>query len=227
MSNTSARLLVIDAGTTGIRALIYDEASTIRAQSRTEFPQYRRGADRVEQDANEIRDAADRMVKAALAQAGLVPSDVTAVGITNQRATTVVWDKRTGEPVTHAIVWQDTRTADRAAEVSERWGQQIHSRTGWSLAPVYSSLSIEWILNNVDGSRTLAEEGPLAFGTIDTWLIYKLTNGASHVISASNASVTGSYDLLTDDWYHEWLDALKIPVAIYPQTTVACTSGPP
>ena len=139
----TARILVIDAGTTGIRALVYDENTTILAQAYTEFPQYHPGPDRVEQDGNEIWEATRAMLSKALDSAGLQASDLTAIGITNQRATTVLWDTETGLPVTRAIVWQDTRTADRAAELSAEWGTKVYGRTGWALAPVYSSLSIE------------------------------------------------------------------------------------
>lgn len=213
---SEARLLVIDAGTTGIRALVMDEHLAVLAQAYTEFPQYHPAPDRVEQDADEIWAAAQRMIAAALAQAGLAPDEVTAIGITNQRATSVVWDRRSGDPVTRAIVWQDTRTADRVAELSAEWGQKVYAHTGWALAPVYSALSLEWILDNVPGTRELAEAGHLAFGTVDSWLIHRLTGGATHVITASNASVTGSYDLLHDEWYAEWLDALGVPVSLYP-----------
>jgi glycerol kinase len=214
--STTTRILVIDAGTTGIRALIYDEAATIHATAYTEFPQYHPAADRVEQDAEEIWTATRSMIDEALATAGLTPGDITCIGLTNQRATTVLWDRATGDAVTRAIVWQDTRTADRAAELAGEWGERIYSRTGWSLAPVYSSLSIEWLLGNVDGLRERAEAGEIAFGTIDSWLIHRLTGGREHVISASNASVTGSYDLGADDWDAEWLGALGIPVSMYP-----------
>jgi glycerol kinase len=214
---SSARLLVIDAGTTGIRALIYDENASILAQAYTEFPQYHPAPDRVEQDADEIWDAAHRMIDQALSSAGLRADQITAVGITNQRATTVLWDARTGAPVARAIVWQDTRTADRAAELSRQWGDAIYAHTGWAIAPVYSSLSIEWALSHEPGLRELADAGHLRFGTIESWLIHKLTGGRTHVISASNASVTGSYDLLRGEWYAEWLAALGIPVSIYPE----------
>lgn len=211
------RILVVDAGTTGIRALVYDETGAVLGQSYTEFPQYHPGPNRVEQDALEIWDATQAMIRGALARAEIGPGEVTAVGITNQRATSVVWDRRTGEPITRAIVWQDTRTADRASELSAEWGEKVYAHTGWALAPVYSSLSLEWILDHVEGARALADEGHLAFGTVDSWLIYRLTSGVSHVISASNASVTGSYDLLTNGWYTEWLDALRVPVSLYPE----------
>lgn len=219
----SSRLLVIDAGTTGIRALVYDERAEVLARAYTEFRQYRPGPDRIEQDPDDIWRAARRMMSAALADAGLAPADVTAVGITNQRATTVVWDSASGEPAARAIGWQDTRTAGRAAELMPTWGERVYARTGWALAPVYSALSLEWLLTNGVDVRGLADRGRLRFGTVDSWLIYKLTGGAAHVISASNASVTGSFDLFADDWYGEWLDALGIPMQIYP--TVCDDSG--
>jgi len=215
MSN--ARLLVIDAGTTGIRALIYDQDAKILAQAYTEFPNYHPAPDRVEQDPAEIWQTTEWMIKQALSTAGLMPGEVTAIGITNQRATTVLWDSRTGEPATRAIVWQDTRTADRAAELNEQWGDTVYAHTGWAIAPVYSSLSIEWALANVPGLQELADNHHLRFGTIESWLIYKLTGGRTHVISASNASVTGSYDLLAGDWYTEWLTSLGIPVSMFPE----------
>ncbi|MEV1009156.1 glycerol kinase GlpK [Streptomyces sp. NPDC049881] len=217
MTESAARIVVIDAGTTGTRALVLDETSTVLGQSYTEFPQYHPRPGEVEHDAEEIWDATRRMIVTALDRAGTEPAQVTAVGITNQRATTVLWDRRTGAPLTRAIVWQDTRTADRAAALAGEWGERVYSRTGWSLAPVYSSLSLEWLLANVPGARELADEGHLAFGTIDSWLIHRLTGGAAHVISASNASVTGAYDLLAGDWYGEWLDFLGLPLSLFPE----------
>ena len=217
------RLLVIDAGTTGIRALIFDGDATVLGQAYTEFPQYHPASDRVEQDADEIWASTTIVMVEALAKAGLAPGEVTAVGLTNQRATTVVWDRQTGQPITPVIVWQDTRTAGRCARLAQEWGERVYSRTGWALAPVYSSLSLQWILENVEGAREAADAGRLAFGTVDSWLIHKLTAGREHVISASNASVTGSYDLIDNRWYSEWLDALGVPESLYP--TVVDDSG--
>lgn len=157
------------------------------------------------------------MIQKALAGAQLQPEDVTAAGITNQRATTVMWYRDTGEPISRAIVWQDTRTSDRAAELLPEWGEKAYSRPGWSLAPIYSSLSIEWILDNVEGAREEAQAGKLAFGTVDSWLIYKLSGGRVHAISASNATVAGCYDLLADEWYEEFLTALDIPMSLFPK----------
>ncbi|MDR9829679.1 glycerol kinase GlpK [Vibrio sp. FNV 38] len=211
------KILVIDAGTTGIRAIIYNHRCHIISQAYTEFPNYNPEPDRVEQNALEIWDATKRMINQALEALELRLNDISSIGITNQRATTVVWDKSTGEPVSKAIVWQDTRTAARAESLAAEWGETVYSRTGWALAPVYSSLSLEWMLDNISGLRKRAEQGELAFGTIDSWLVYCLTGGNKHIISASNASVTGSYDLINDEWYTQWLDQLGIPLSMFPE----------
>ncbi|QIA65315.1 glycerol kinase GlpK [Vibrio astriarenae] len=211
------KILVIDAGTTGIRAIIYNHRCHILSQAYTEFPNYTPSPDRVEQDPNEIWDATKKMVNQALKALELRLNDISCIGITNQRATTVLWDKETGEAAPRAIVWQDTRTAKRAEELSSVWGDEVYSRTGWPIAPVYSSLSLEWMLNDSAALRKKADEGKLAFGTVDSWIIYRLTGGASHVISASNASVTGSYDLINNQWYEEWLSALNLPLSLFPE----------
>ncbi|HMR67366.1 MAG TPA: FGGY family carbohydrate kinase, partial [Anaerolineae bacterium] len=221
---TEKFILVIDEGTTGTRALIVDRNSQVKAQAYTEFTQFHPAPNRVEHDANEIWQATLKMIHRSLADAGLSGGNIAAIGITNQRATTVVWDKTTGEPICPAIVWQDTRTAGFVEEIRDEWQDKVYSRTGWALAPVYSSLSLHWILNNVDGAKARAEAGELAFGTIDSWLIYKLTGGKVHAISASNASVTGSYDLVSGEWYGEWLDFLGIPLSVFPE--VHDDSGP-
>ena len=210
-------ILVIDEGTTGTRALIVDRNSEIKAQAYTEFQQHHPASDRVEHDAEEIWQATQIMMRKALAEAGLEPGDIAAIGITNQRATTVVWDRKTGCPINRAIVWQDTRTASYIETIREQWAEKVYAHTGWALAPVYSALSLYWIMENVPGARKSAEAGDLAFGTIDSWLIYKLTGGKVHAIAASNASVTGSYDLLNNQWYGEWLDFLGVPLAVFPE----------
>jgi glycerol kinase len=129
----------------------------------------------------------------------------------------VVWDRKTGEPLGKAIVWLDTRTADFIEEIRDEWADRVYGRTGWALAPVYSSLSLHWMLENIPDFRERAEAGELAFGTMDSWLIYKLTGGKTHAIAASNASVTGAYDLLNDEWYGEWLDFLGLPMSLFPE----------
>jgi len=210
-------ILVIDEGTTGTRALIVDRNSEIKGQAYSEFTQRHPAPDRVEHDAEEIWKATQAMVEKALTEAGLKLADIAAIGITNQRATTTVWDRATGKPVTRTIVWQDTRTAGYIETIREQWAEKAYRHTGWALAPVYSSLSLHWIMENVPGIRARAEAGELAFGTIDSWLIYKLTGGRVHAIAASNASVTGSYDMLNDEWYGEWLDFLGVPLALFPE----------
>lgn len=210
-------ILVIDEGTTGTRALIVDQDSNIKSQAYTEFEQYHPATDRVEHDAEEIWTKTVEMARQALEKASLQATDIAAIGLTNQRATTVVWDKETGKPVTRAIVWQDTRTADFVEQIRDEWAEKAYSRTGWALAPVYSSLSLRWMMDNVPGFKKRAQAGELSFGTIDSWLIYKLTGGKTHAISASNASVTGAYDLLNDEWYSEWLDFLGLPLSLFPE----------
>ena len=210
-------VLVIDEGTTGTRALIVNRDSEIKAQAYTEFTQHHPAPDRVEHDAVEIWDKTVAMMHQAMAEGGVTADEIAAIGITNQRATTVLWDRETGEPVSKAIVWQDTRTADFVEEIRGKWAEKVYARTGWALAPVYSSLSLHWMLNNLPGIKDLAAGGRLAFGTIDSWLIHKLTGGMVHAIAASNASVTGSYDLLKNEWYGEWLDFLGLPLSLFPE----------
>lgn len=213
----SKYILVIDEGTTGTRALVVDQNAGIKAQAYTEFTQYNPAPDRVEHDAEEIWEKTLAMVKQALAEGGLTASDIAAVGITNQRATTVIWDKQTGKPISRAIVWQDTRTAGYIEEIRSAWAEKVYAATGWAISPVYSSLMIKWILDNVPEARSRAEQGDLLFGTIDTWLIWKLTGGRVHATGYSNASVTGSYDLTNLRWYTEWLDFLGIPSSMLPE----------
>jgi glycerol kinase len=209
--------MVIDEGTTGTRALIVDADSNILAQAYTEFTQHHPAPDRVEHDPEEIWQKTQEMMRKALDEAGLTAEDIAAIGITNQRATTVVWDRETGKPIAPAIVWQDTRTAGFIEEIRDEWAEKAYAHTGWALAPVYSSLSLWWLMEHVPGARERAEAGELAFGTIDSWLIHKLTGGKVHAIAASNASVTGSYDLLNDEWYEEWLNFLNVPLALFPE----------
>jgi glycerol kinase len=209
-------ILVIDEGTTGTRAVIVDRDSRIRASAYSEFTQFHPAPDRVEHDAQEIWQATLAMITKALADGNLTIADIAAIGITNQRATTVVWDRASGDPIAPAIVWQDTRTADYIEMIREAWAAKAYAHTGWALAPVYSSLSLRWILENVPGARAKADAGQLAFGTIDSWLIHRLTGGKVHAIAASNASVTGSYDLTKGEWYGEWLDFLGVPLSMFP-----------
>jgi len=211
------RLLVIDEGTTGTRALVFDGAGRRLSASYTEFTQYHPAPDRVEHDAEEIWQRSLERIHDALATSDTPAAMLAGVGITNQRGTSLLWDRGTGEAVTRAIVWQDLRTAGVAAQLATEWGEKVQARIGWTLAPVYSCLSLHWLLSHDEELRERAEAGQLAFGTIDSWLIHRLSGGTAHVISASNAVVTGCYDLLADEWYGDWLDALEIPRAVLPE----------
>lgn len=186
-------IMVIDEGTTGTRALLFDKDFNIVSQSYEEFTQYTPSEDKVEHDAMEIYDKTIDMCKKAMAQAGAAPEEISGIGITNQRATTVIWDKETGVPLCKAIVWQDNRTADRCAQINDsEWGKKCKQATGWTVAPVYSSLMVEWLMKNNEEVNRKLRDGSALFGTIDTWLVWKLTGGKRHTISYSNASVTGS-----------------------------------
>ncbi|WKY46774.1 glycerol kinase [Eubacteriaceae bacterium ES3] len=211
-------VLVIDEGTTGTRALIFNQKLQIVAQSYEEFTQYTPSEDKVEHDAVEIYDKSIKMCKKAIGEAMISPEEIACLGITNQRATCLLWDKSTGEPLYNAIVWQDNRTADFCQELNAgEWGEKARKTTGWTVAPVYSSLMLNWYLENVPGIKEKIEKDEVLFGTIDTWLIWKLTGGQKHAVSYSNASVMGSLDLKTGKWYEEFLTFLGIDTKIYPE----------
>lgn len=200
-------IMVIDEGTTGTRSLIFNKDFRIVAQSYEEFTQYTPSEDKVEHNAMEIYEKSVEMCQKAIAQAGIDPADIAAIGITNQRATAVVWDKQTGEPLYNAIVWQDTRTAAQCQAINDGpWGEKARKATGWTVAPVYSSMMLKWFMENVPAIGSKIDAGEALFGTMDTWLIWKLTGGKVHKVSYSNASVMGSYDLHTGKWYQEFLD---------------------
>lgn len=211
-------VLVIDEGTTGTRALIFNKKFQIVAQSYEEFTQYTPSEDKVEHDALEIYDKSIAMCKKAIGEAKISSEEIACIGITNQRATCLVWDKKTGEPLYNAIVWQDTRTAALCQKLNAgEWGEKARKTTGWTLAPVYSSLMLHWYIQNVPAIKEKIEEGDALFGTIDTWLIWKLTGGKKHAVSYSNASVMGSLDLKTGEWYEEFLTVLGIDTKIFPE----------
>lgn len=211
-------VLVIDEGTTGTRALIFDKEFNMVSQCYEEFTQYTPSEDKVEHDAMEIYAKSVGVCREAIEKAKIASSDIAAIGITNQRATCLVWDKNTGVPLYNAIVWQDNRTAALCQEINDsEWGEKARKATGWTVAPVYSSLMLHWYLENVPEIKEKIESGEALFGTIDTWLIWKLTGGKSHVVSYSNASVMGSLDLSTGEWYTEFLDYLGISTDIYPE----------
>ena len=217
-------ILALDQGTTSSRAIVFDHAGAIRAAAQKEFPQIFPQPGRVEHDPEEIWETQLGVAAEAIARAGIHARDIAAIGITNQRETTVVWDRRTGMPVYNAIVWQDRRTAAFCDELKAQGRERLFSdKTGLVLDAYFSGTKLRWILENVAGARRQAEAGQLAFGTIESWLIWKLSGGASHVTDASNASRTLFFNIHRGDWDDELLEILAIPRAALPQ--VVASSG--
>jgi glycerol kinase len=210
-------ILALDQGTTSSRALLFDQEGTVRAVAQREFDQIFPRPGWVEHDPEQIASSQIAVALQALDKAGAQPSQVAAIGITNQRETTIVWNRETGEPVYNAIVWQDRRTADFCERLrSEGHGPLIQQRTGLLIDSYFSASKISWILDNVTGARADAEEGKLAFGTVDAWLLWKLTGGRVHATDASNASRTMVFNIHTGAWDHELLNLFRIPVSMMP-----------
>jgi len=211
-------ILALDQGTTSSRAIVFDHAGAIRAVAQKEFKQYFPQPGWVEHDAREIWATQYGVATEAMARAKLKPKDVAAIGITNQRETTVVWNRETGEPVGHAIVWQDRRTAGFCDRM-KRDGLEglIQKKTGLVIDAYFSGSKLRWILDHVRGARADAEKGKLAFGTVDSWLIWKLTGGKVHVTDPSNASRTMLYNIRTGEWDDELLKILKVPREVQPR----------
>src|ERR1700760_4788204 len=211
----------IDQGTTSTRFLIFDGAGKMMACAQKEHAQIYPQPGWVEHDADEIRQRTQEVMAEAREQARLKATDLAAVGITNQRETTVVWNRKTGKPVYNAIVWQDTRTGDYVAEYSRLGGQdQFRRKTGLPLATYFSGLKIKWILENVPGVRPLAETGDVLFGNIDTYLIWNLTggpNGGLHITDVTNASRTMLMDLQTLAWDEEIASTIGVPMSMLPE----------
>ncbi len=216
--STPLYILALDQGTTSSRAIVFDHAGTLVASAQKEFRQHYPQPGWVGHDPLEIWASQRDTAAEALAKAGLTAADIAAVGVTNQRETTVVWDRETGQPVCNAIVWQDRRTADFCAQL-KRDGHEpfVSEKTGLRLDPYFSGTKLRWILENVPGVRTRAEQGKLAFGTIDSWLVWRLTGGKVHVTDATNASRTLLYNLHTGDWDDELLALFTIPRALLPE----------
>ena len=184
-------ILAIDQGTTSSRAIVFDKKGTKLGVAQLEFTQICPHSGWVEHDAEEIWHTTYEVIKEAINKSGIDVSEIAGIGITNQRETTVVWDKKTSEPVYNAIVWQSRQSQDICEElINAGYEEMIHEKTGLLLNPYFSASKIKWILDNVVGVREKAEEGRLAFGTIDTWLVWKLTEGKVHVTYNTNASIT-------------------------------------
>jgi glycerol kinase len=213
-----SHILAIDQGTTSSRAIVFDERLAPVAAGQQEFAQHYPEPGWVEHDAEEIWTSTVATVRAALAQAKLSAQNIAAIGITNQRETTVIWERATGKPIHRAIVWQDRRTADVCARLrGEGAGQKVTARTGLLLDPYFSATKIAWILDRVEGARAAAEAGKLAFGTIDSFLLYRLTGGKVHATDATNASRTLLLDLDTAAWDGEMCRMLRVPKALLPE----------
>lgn len=211
-------LLALDQGTTSSRAIIFDEHGKVHASAQREIQIKTPHSGWVEQDAQEIWTTQIAVVQQAIASARLLAKDIKALGLTNQRETTVVWDKRTGRPLAPAIVWQDRRAVEWCNQLLQKnLSQQIHQTTGLRIDPYFSAGKLVWLLENVDGLRTLANQGHVAFGTIDSWLIWNLTQGAEHVIEASNASRTMLMNLKTQQWDDALLEIFDIPKSVLPK----------
>ncbi len=213
----SQYLLAIDQGTSSSRAVIYDHDVAVVASAQQEFPQIYPQAGWVEHDPDVIWSSVRAVISEAMAKVQVRASDVTAIGITNQRETTLIWDRETGESVYNAIVWQDRRTAERCRELKEDGLEaQIATKTGLRLDPYFSATKIAWILDNVAGVRQRAEAGKLAFGTIDCFLLWRLSGGLQHATDASNASRTMLFNIHTQEWDEELLNIFGIPAALLP-----------
>ncbi len=215
---TATHLLAIDQGTTSTRAIIFDATGRPLATHQLEFRQHFPADGWVEHDALEIWWTVESVCREAMRKAALKASDIAAIGITNQRETTVLWDRASGTPVHHAIVWQDRRTAKTCETLKqEKHEALVQEKTGLLLDPYFSATKLAWLLDNVEGARARAEKGELAFGTIDTWLLWKLTGGKSHATDASNASRTLLFNIRTQEWDDELLGIFGIPRQLLPE----------
>jgi glycerol kinase len=210
-------ILALDQGTTSSRALLFDRDGRIKGVAQREFRQRFPKPGWIEHDPEEIWSSQAGVAVEVLAAAGVRARDVAAIGITNQRETTIVWDRKTGRPVANAIVWQDRRTADVCERLRSEGAEPLfRERTGLVLDAYFSGTKLAWILDNVDGARVRAEAGDLAFGTVDSWLLWKLTDGRLHITDASNASRTLMFNIHTLQWDDELLRALHVPRSVLP-----------
>ncbi len=213
-------VMALDSGTTSNRCILFNEKGQMCSVAQKEFTQYFPQPGWVEHDANEIWQTQLSVARLAMKQVGATAADITAIGITNQRETVIVWDRATGQPISHAIVWQCRRTADFAEQMKGKIPgivEKFQSKTGLKFDPYFSGTKIRWILDNVEGARERAEKGELCFGTVDSWLIYKLTKGKVHVTDYSNASRTLLFNINTLEWDDELCQILDIPKSMLPE----------
>jgi len=219
MSNAKDKLvLAMDQGTTSSRAILFDSNYAIVEQAQREFEQHFPNSGWVEHNAMDIWQTSLDTARQAIANAGVNAQQIASIGITNQRETTVIWDRQTGEPIHNAIVWQDRRTADLCDKLkAEGLEPKISSKTGLLLDPYFSATKIAWLLDNIDGARHRAERGELAFGTMDCWLLWNLSGGKSHATDATNASRTMLYNIHRGEWDAELLALFNIPQSLLPE----------
>ena len=211
-------IISLDQGTTSSRAVIFDNEANVVEKVQKEFPQIYPQPGWVEHDPMEIYASQYSVMIEAIAKSGISPKDIASIGITNQRETTIVWDKHTGKPIYNAIVWQCRRTADIVEQVrDDGWKKYILENTGLVLDAYFSATKVKWILDNVEGAREKANNGDLLFGTVDTWLIWKLTDGRIHVTDVTNASRTMLFDIEKGEWDKTLLEILDIPESILPK----------
>jgi glycerol kinase len=211
-------ILALDQGTTSSRAILFDHAGSIVAVAQKEFPQIFPKPGWVEHDPRDIWSTQAGVAAEALTKANVGAADVAAIGITNQRETTIVWDRATGEPICNAIVWQDRRTASICDRLRARkLDRMIRRKTGLVIDAYFSATKVQWILQNVKGARARAKAGELAFGTVDSWLVWNLTGGKVHATDASNASRTMMYDITRGDWDDELLKLFGVPRSMLPE----------
>ena len=211
-------VLAIDQGTTSSRAILFDGAMTVAAVAQEEFRQHFPASGWVEHDPTDLWSSVAATTRASIEKARIAPKDIAAIGITNQRETTLVWDRKTGEPIHRAIVWQDRRTADLCRRLKDEGHEKmVAERTGLLLDPYFSGTKLAWILDNVEGARARAEAGRLLFGTVDCFLIWKLTAGRVHATDATNAARTLIYNIHKGEWDADILRLLNIPAAMLPE----------
>lgn len=211
-------ILSLDQGTTSSRAIVFGKEGKILSVAQKEFKQIFPKSGWVEHDASEIWSTQIGVVNEALANIDISADNIAAIGITNQRETTVVWDRASGKPICNAIVWQDRRTADTCDKLKAAGYEKLfQARTGLVVDAYFSGTKVKWILDNVEGAREKADKGELAFGTIDSWLIWKLTAGELHITDASNACRTMMFNIHTGEWDNELLDLLEIPISLLPE----------
>lgn len=211
-------ILALDQGTTSSRALLFDKKGNIRSVAQKEFTQIFPRPGWVEHDPNEIWSSQVAVAAEAISKLGVNGKSVAGIGITNQRETTIVWDRKTGNPVYNAIVWQDRRTSGYCDELKKNGhAGMIREKTGLVIDSYFSGTKIKWILDNVDGARAKAKNGELAFGTVDSWLIWKLTEGRTHITDVTNASRTMLYNINTLEWDNHMLEIMDIPKSILPE----------